>query len=51
MRQLHDDAVDLGVAVQAAEGGEQLALGHVGGQVDLLERMPTSAHALCLEPT
>ena len=35
-RQLHDDAVDLRIAVQPAQRREQLAFGHVGRQVDLL---------------
>ena len=35
-RELHDDPVDLGIAIEPSERREQLALGHVGGQIDLL---------------
>ena len=46
-RQLDDDPVDLRVAVQPAERGEQLALGHVGGQVDLLASGSRRRHTPC----
>ena len=46
--QLHDDAVDLGVAVQAAERGVQLALGHVDGHVDLFGTDPDVGARLVL---
>ena len=49
-RQLDDDPVDLGVAVQAADRGEQLVLGHVGGQVDLLGADPDVGAGLVLRP-
>ena len=50
-RQLDDDPVDVRVAVQAPDRGEELVLGHVGRQVDLFaDRIPTSAHALCFWP-
>ncbi len=39
-RELHDDAVHLGVAVQASQRRQQLALGDVGRQVDLLGAHP-----------
>ena len=35
-RELHDDPVDLRVAVQPADRGQELVLGHVDRQVDLL---------------
>ena len=47
-RQLDDDAVDLGVAVQPADRGEQFVLRHVGGEVDLLGADPDIGRCLVL---
>ena len=46
--QLDDDAVDLRVAVEPAQGGQQLALGDVGGQVDLFAADPDVGARLVL---
>ncbi len=47
-RQLDDDPVDLGIAVQPADRREQLALGHVRGQVHLLRSHPDVGAGLVL---
>ena len=47
-RQLHDDAVDLGVAVQPADRRQQFVLGHERGQIDLLGTDPDVGARLVL---
>ena len=47
-RQLDDDAVDLGVAVQSADRGEQFVLRDVGGEVHLLGADPDIGRCLVL---